>query len=102
MKKSIWIPMLLTVVLQADAPRIDRVTGLVVDKGLEDIKENCTVCHPGGFIVVNGGDRKFWRYKISVMQRGFGLWDLPEDTKARIVDYLSRNYAQKRNVSIDR
>lgn len=102
MKKMVMGLMLLTVVVSLHARQIDRVTGLVVDKGLDDIKENCTVCHPGRFIVVNGGDREFWKYKITVMQKGFGLWDLPDETKKRIVDYLAKNYRSKRDVSIDK
>ncbi len=102
MKKIVLGLMFMTMIVTLQAREIDRVTGLVVDRGLDDIKENCTVCHPGRFIVVNGGDRKFWRYKISVMQKGFGLWDLPEPTKKRIVDYLAKNYQKKREVSIDK
>ena len=86
----------------AAEPRIDMVTGLIVDRGLEDVREHCTVCHPGRFIVVNGGERKFRFYKIRVMQKGFGLRELPDDTRKRIVGYLSKNYPRKRNVSIDR
>jgi len=84
-----------------NAIEIDTTTGLVIDTGLSDVKENCTICHTGRFIVVNGGDKKFWKEKIEAMQNGFGLWDLRDDQMERILVYLSKNYSQKVNVSID-
>ena len=84
-----------------NAIEIDTTTGLVIDTGLSDVKENCTICHTGRFIVVNGGDRTFWKGKIKAMQSGFGLWDLRDDQMERILVYLSKNYSQKVNVSID-
>jgi len=83
------------------ATETDMTTGLIIDKGLSDIKENCTICHTGRFIVVNGGDRRFWKEKIKAMQEGFGLWELREGQEKRILDYLSKNYSKRVNVSID-
>ena len=83
------------------ATEVDMTTGLIVDRGLSDIKENCTICHTGRFIVVNGGDRKFWKEKITAMQDGFGLWELRKGQKDRILDYLTKNYSKRVNVSID-
>jgi len=79
------------------AQNIDPVTKLIVDKGLEDVKENCTVCHTGRFIVVNGGNKKFWKYKINLMQKAYGLWDIPKEQKERIINYLTKHYGKKRN-----
>ncbi len=84
------------------AKEYDIVTGLVIDEGIDDIKENCTVCHPGRFIVVNGGKEEFWKHKINVMQKGFGLWELDPKTKKKIINYLSKNYSKKVNVDVDR
>ena len=84
-----------------NAIEIDTTTGLVIDTGLSDVKENCTICHTGRFIVVNGGDKKFWKEKIEAMQNGFGLWELSNDQRERILVYLSKNYSKKVNVSID-
>lgn len=83
------------------AERIDPVTGLIIDKGLNDIKENCTVCHPGRFMVVNGGDKKFWKYKINLMQKGFGLWEIDKQKLERMLNYLAKNYSKKTDVSIN-
>jgi len=93
------ITMILSTLL--NATDIDRITGLIIDKGLSDIKENCTVCHTGRFIVVNGGDKKFWKGKITAMQDGFGLWDLTDEQRERILAYLSKNYSKRVTVSID-
>ncbi len=86
--------------LQADT-QIDFTTDLIIDKGLSDVKENCTVCHTGRFIVVNGGDQKFWKAKTKTMQSAYGLWDLDETAETNIVNYLSKNYSKKVNVSLD-
>ena len=83
------------------AKDIDMTTGLVIDKGLSDIKENCTICHTGRFIVINGGDKRFWKEKITTMQKGFGLWKLRKGQEERILDYLSKNYFRTVNISIN-
>ncbi len=101
MKKRVMFASLLFTLLLG-AKEYDIVTGLVIDEGIDDIKENCTVCHPGRFIVVNGGGREFWKHKINVMQKGFGLWELDSPTKEKIIRYLSKNYSQKVNVDIDK
>ena len=80
---------------------IDRVTGLIVDTGLQDVKENCTVCHTGRFIVINGGDHKFWTYKVRLMQKGYGLWKIDPKAKKRLIKYLSKHYSKKHNVSVE-
>lgn len=77
--------------------KIDPESKLVIDKGLEEVKKNCVVCHTGRFIVKNGGDEKFWNMKIRVMQKGFGLWKLDKKTHNLIVKYLSKNYHKKWN-----
>ena len=87
--------------LHANKVTIDSVTSLVNDVGLEDVKENCTVCHTGRFIVMNGGDKKFWYYKIRLMEKGFGLWKIKPDAKQRIINYLSKYYSKKQNVSLE-
>ena len=87
--------------LNANKLTIDSVTSLVNDVGLEDVKENCTVCHTGRFIVMNGGDKKFWYYKIRLMQKGFGLWKIKPDAKQRIIEYLSKYYSKKHNISLE-
>jgi hypothetical protein len=99
MKKILWITALLATTLCAQ--KIDPVTGLIVDRGLDDIKEHCTVCHPGRFMVVNGGDRNFWQYKVDLMKKGFGLWEVEKESLNRMLDYLSKNYSKKVNVSVN-
>jgi len=95
--------LLITILLitSLHSQEIDTTTGLIIDKGLGDIKENCTICHTGRFIVVNGGDRKFWKAKVTAMQEGFGLWKLREGQRERILEYLSKNYSKKVNISIN-
>ena len=101
MKKIVLLMSIVCFGLTLNAKEYDIVTGLVIDEGIDDIKEHCNVCHPGRFIIVNGGGEKFWTYKIKVMQKGFGLWELDKETKKRIVHYLSKNYAKKKHVGVE-
>lgn len=81
--------------LNAAEKKYDRETGLIIAEGLEEVKENCSVCHPGRFMVMNGGNRKFWKGKIVLMQKGFGLWDLDQETEDTILKYLSIYYPKQ-------
>ncbi len=101
MYKKILLTILIAISsLQADT--IDSTTGLIIDKGLGKVKENCTICHTGRFIVVNGGDKTFWKNKIHIMQAAYGLWKIEKEDKELLLTYLSKNYPKKRNVSIDK
>ena len=84
------------------ATEIDSTTGLILDEGLGDVKENCTVCHTGRFVVINGGDKEFWKKKIYIMQNAYGLWKIDKDKEERMLNYLAKNYPKKKKVSIDK
>jgi hypothetical protein len=83
------------------AVEIDPATGLVKDVGLSDVKENCTICHTGRFIVINGGNKNFWKKKIKLMHDAYGLWELSSKQKELIVNYLAKYYSKKKNISIN-
>ena len=78
---------------------IDPQTGLVVAKGFEEVKANCTVCHSAKFILLQRGDRKTWKDMIVWMQKTQGLWslDMPnekgENVEKLVLDYLATYYA---------
>jgi len=90
-----------TTIYAGESLQKDPVTGLIIDTGLEDVKENCTVCHTGRFIIVNGGNVKFWKYKIRLMKKAFGLWELKPKVKKRIANYLAKHYSLKHNISLE-
>ena len=102
MFKGLLLLISLTLTILAAESKIDSTTGLIIDEGMSDIKENCTVCHTGRFVVVNGGNRYFWKKKIYIMQNAYGLWEINRQQKERMIKYLSKNYSKKVNVSIDR
>lgn len=85
-----------------NATETDSTTGLIIDEGLGDVKENCTVCHTGRFVVVNGGDKEFWKKKIYIMQNAYGLWKIDKEKEERMLNYLAKNYPKKEKVSIDK
>jgi len=101
MKKSLVIILMLILTTLLNANKVDSTTGLINDIGLGEVKENCTVCHTGRFIVVNGGDKKFWKTKIRVMQDAYGLWKIDKEAEKRMLKYLVKNYAEKKRVSIN-
>ena len=102
MFKGLLLLISLTLTILAAETKTDSTTGLIIDEGMSDIKENCTVCHTGRFVVVNGGNRNFWKKKIYIMQNAYGLWEINRQQKERMIKYLSKNYSKKVNVSIDR
>ena len=77
----------------ADRKPIDEETGLVIDRGFETVKTNCTICHSAKFILRQKGDRQTWTDIIRWMQATQGLWQFDAKTEDLILDYLSNNYA---------
>lgn len=68
-------------------------TVLIVDKGYETVKENCTVCHSAKLIIQNRMDRQGWLETIRWMQNTQGLRQFDAETESIILDYLSTHYA---------
>lgn len=83
------------------ANEIDPTTDLIIDTGLDKVKENCTICHTGRFIVVNGGNKQFWKAKMKTMQSAYGLWEIDEKSQERMLNYLAKNYSKKVNITLD-
>ena len=75
-----------------NAKEIDKQSGLIVDKGLETVKANCTVCHSAKFIILQKGDRATWKAMIVWMQKTQGLWEFTPEVEDEILTYLETNY----------
>ena len=75
------------------AQDVDKETGLVIDKGLETVKRNCTPCHSAKLVIQNRMDRDDWLKTIRWMQETQNLWQFPPDTEKQILDYLAKHYA---------
>ena len=80
-----------TMVLPDSTVRYDKVTGLIVDKGLDVVTANCTGCHSSKLITQFHADRAGWLEKIRWMQQKQKLWALGE-AEPVILDYLAKNY----------
>ncbi|PAF43123.1 hypothetical protein [Helicobacter sp. 11S02629-2] len=76
------------------AEKLDSNTGLKVDVGLSEVKQNCTVCHSAAFIIEGRGNRQEWKETIVWMQKTQGLWELDPKTEDLILTYLAKNYPQ--------
>ncbi len=81
-----WLP------LTALAAEIDPHTGLVVERGWEDVRAHCGSCHSFGLVTHQRADRPTWLAMIRWMQETQNLWLLPPDVEDRILDYLAAHY----------
>lgn len=78
--------------MKADSTvKIDKATGLIVDKGLDMVTAHCTGCHSSKLITQFHTDRAGWLEKIRWMQQKQKLWQLG-DAEPVILDYLAKNY----------
>jgi hypothetical protein len=75
----------------SDSTKIDKQTGLIIDKNLDLVTAHCTACHSGKLITQFHTDRQGWLEKIRWMQQKQKMWDLGE-SEAAVLDYLAKNY----------
>lgn len=80
---------------QEDRPEKDPETGFVMADGWETVRANCTSCHSAMLVTQNRGSRAHWKSLIRWMQDTQGLWELPEEDEATILDYLAEYYGPK-------
>lgn len=78
--------------------KIDKATGLIVDKGLDIVTAHCTGCHSSKLITQFHTDRAGWLEKIRWMQQKQKLWALG-DAEPVILDYLAKNYPASETVN---
>jgi hypothetical protein len=71
--------------------KTDPDTGLVIDKGYEVVKGQCTACHSARLITQSGKTREGWVESIRWMQRNHKLWDLGA-AESDILAYLEQHY----------
>lgn len=71
--------------------KIDKATGLIIDKNLDLVIAHCTGCHSSKLVTQFHTDREGWLGKIRWMQQKQKLWDLGE-AEPQILDYLAKNY----------
>ena len=85
--------------MKADSTvKIDKATGLIVDKGLDIVTAHCTGCHSSKLITQFHTDRAGWLEKIRWMQQKQKLWQLG-DAEPVILDYLAKNYPASETVN---
>lgn len=76
--------------------RIDSQSGLIVDKGYQEVKKNCSSCHSLTLVIQNKASRKGWLEMLRWMQKTQGMAMLKEQEEEVILSYLSKNYAVKK------
>ncbi len=69
LKKIALIGTSILYISSLNAKEIDKQSRLIIDKGVEIVKANCTVCHSAKFITFQKGDRDTWLAMIRWMQK---------------------------------
>lgn len=90
--KKVLLILLASSSIFLQAQKIDSESGLIIAKGFETVKANCTVCHSAKFITTQKGDRDTWKAMIIWMQRTQGLWQFTPEIEDEILTYLETNY----------
>lgn len=91
MKKGLFL-IFASSLLFLQAQKVDSESGLIIAKGFETVKANCTVCHSAKFITTQKGDRDTWKAMIVWMQKTQGLWEFTPQIEDEILTYLETNY----------
>ena len=81
---------------QETPPEVDELTGLKIAPGWELVRNNCVTCHSARQFLQQKGTRETWRSVIKWMQDRGGLWPLPAETEAAILDYLEAHHGPGR------
>ncbi len=76
---------------------VDGSSGLIKNPGWELVRTHCGGCHSHALVTSQRADRQTWLDMIRWMQATQNLWQFPEDTEARILDYLAANYPPQAN-----
>lgn len=63
-------------------------------EGRELVQGHCSACHAVSLVTSQRGDRAYWLDLIRWMQQTQNLWEIPAQDEKRILDYLSRHYAE--------
>lgn len=94
-RRRLWPKRLLVVGILpafALAAEIDTDTGLATAPGWEDVRAHCGGCHSYSVVTNQRANRDAWRDMIRWMQRTQNLWQIPDESETRILDYLAENY----------
>lgn len=66
--------------------------GLAPGEGQEDVYYNCQACHSLTIVRRSDFSRRVWNEVLDWMVETHGMYELPEDERQRVVDYLVANY----------
>jgi cytochrome c len=64
--------------------------------GAQVTHDYCTACHSEMIIIQQGQTRENWEEILVWMVEEMGMAELPEDVRARILDYLGTHYSPDR------
>ncbi|MEN7341317.1 MAG: hypothetical protein AAAFM81_00185 [Pseudomonadota bacterium] len=74
---------------------VNAETGLIVDEHWQLVAGMCSSCHSLKIVTAQRGDRVYWEKTIRWMQKTQNLWVIPPEIENKILDYLSKNYADE-------
>ena len=72
---------------------VDVRTGLVKAGAWEEVRAYCGACHSLDLVTSRQNSAEGWQETVRSMRRSHNMVELPTQTEARIVDYLTRHFA---------
>jgi len=96
----------LTKAEEVGEPKIDPLSGMIIDDDWQIVQAMCSVCHSPKLFTNYGATRQTWASLIDWMQAKQGLWPLDPTIEDKILTYLAKNYppgeaSRRRNLSAD-
>ena len=81
--------------LASNGQQLDARSGLIIAPGWELVMAHCGACHSYQLVTAQRGDSDFWEHTIQWMQTTQNLWQIPQEQRAAIVEYLAANYNER-------
>lgn len=94
MPRSIAVSLMLAAgaMLAAGSVQAQDYGGLEEGEGRTETFANCTACHSAMLLRQQSHDRRTWSEIIDWMQETHGMWELDDDTRDTILEYLTTHY----------
>ncbi|MFN4129407.1 MAG: aldehyde dehydrogenase [Paracoccaceae bacterium] len=82
----------LCAVIAAPAQAFDDPEDMPEGPGREETFYTCVACHSMQVVVRQGMSKPMWDDTLTLMVERHGMWDLEEEERTLILDYLSKHF----------
>lgn len=91
-KTLLWMAALGVAVTASPAAAFEDPEDLPEGPGREEAFYNCVACHSFQVVVRQGMSRGMWDDTMTLMVERHGMWELEEEERELIIDYLSTHF----------